>query len=132
MSDQDNFEVPNYDDPAVMAEVKNGNVAVPTQPESSMSQVEFIAGLRVIPEILENMSHGQSLRIDGERGVYGMGPIGNGGYVVNEIGIVGDMTVSKLSELAMKYNMVASAPAAPPEPPVEVPAEIPELKEFPK
>ena len=68
MSDQDNFEVPNYDDPAVMAGVKNGNVAVPTQPESSMSQVEFIAGLRVIPEILENMSHGKSLRIDGERG----------------------------------------------------------------
>ena len=132
MSDQDNFEVPNYDDPAVMAEVKNGNVAVPQQPESNMTQVEFIAGLRVIPEILENMSHGQSLRIDGERGVYGMGPIGNVGYVVNEIGVVGDITVSKLIELAMKYNMVASAPAAPPEPPVEVPAEIPELKEFPE
>ncbi len=133
MSDQDSFEVPNYDDPAVMAGVKNGNVAVPTQPESSMSQVEFIAGLRVIPEILENMSHGKSLRIDGERGVYGMGPIGNVGFVVNEIGVVGDITVSKLIELAMRYNMgVASAAAAPPEPPVEVPAEIPELKEFPE
>jgi len=132
MTDQDNFEVPNYDDPAIMAEIKNGNVAVPPPPESTMSQDEFIAGLRVIPEILENMSHGQALRIDGERAVYGMGAIGNVGYVTESLGVQGDITVSKLVELAMRYNQGARPAIAPVGPPAEVQAEIPELKEFPE
>jgi hypothetical protein len=131
----DDFQVPNYDDPAVIDELKKGNVSLPPAPETQMGPDEFVAGLRAIPEILENMSHGNTLKLDGERGHYGMGAIGNVGYVVEGFGVVGDITVSKLIELAIKYTKTSPVGA-----PVfekkeaceETPAEIPELQEFPE